>query len=309
MDLIDMFETGQNLYGIWGNMVTGIESFSIAFNIGLVCMLLALYIFQGYTIMQIGRKAGLDNDWMAYIPVARQIYQMRIADCPWWYIFLYNEGTVNAVIKCCLVALSFQVGIVFMFLTIVYIIFTWIMTYRYGSSYYPKFGFHKNMAFIEIIWGMELFSQIFNMYIAFYNSVQLAGKEPIPESIPEYFPGRNGVKENTPGGGTIQFSCKISGAAGKYEGASFDISDGSEVVFGRSKEANIVFDQYETDISRRHCTVRFDRATGKFAVTDFSTNGTYLEDGSMLKNGKTELLDRGTVIYLGKNKKNAFRLG
>ena len=63
-----------------------------------IILLLVPYALTGYAVMLTGRKAGLDTDWMAYIPIARQLYQMQIARCPWWYIFLFKEGTAHNVI-------------------------------------------------------------------------------------------------------------------------------------------------------------------------------------------------------------------
>ena len=101
-----------------------------------------------------------------------------------------------------------------------------------------------------------------------------------------------------------------SNVDGKYAGASFDVSDGSEVVFGRSaSDANVVFDQFDTDISRKHCSIRFDVAAGDYVVTDTSTNGTYLNGGKQIPSGTPTHVARGSVIYLGKSRKNSFRLG
>ena len=54
------------------------------------------YVIEGYAIMCTGHKAKVDGDFMAFIPVARQLYQMKIADCPWWYIFFFGDWTFVA---------------------------------------------------------------------------------------------------------------------------------------------------------------------------------------------------------------------
>lgn len=53
---------------------------------------------------------------------------------------------------------------------------------------------------------------------------------------------------------------------------------------------------YTTDeVSRQHCVLRRDPATGVFSITDESTNGTWL-NGTRLKNGVEELLpDRSQI--------------
>ena len=42
-----------------------------------IILLLVPYALTGYAVMLTGRKAGLDTDWMAYIPIARQFSCLR----------------------------------------------------------------------------------------------------------------------------------------------------------------------------------------------------------------------------------------
>ena len=99
------------------------------------------------------------------------------------------------------------------------------------------------------------------------------------------------------------------GISGKYENASFDMEDGAELVFGRSpQDANIVFDQVHADVSRKHCSVRYDGRNNQYIVTDYSATGTYTDGGIRLEKNQPKQLSKGTVIYLGGSKQNAFRL-
>ncbi len=99
------------------------------------------------------------------------------------------------------------------------------------------------------------------------------------------------------------------GIAGKYAGANFDMVDGSELILGRDPQsANIIFDQTASDISRRHCSIKFDGKANQYIVTDYSSTGTYLEGSIQIEKGQPKTLAKGTVIYLGGSKQNGFRL-
>ena len=105
-------------------------------------------------------------------------------------------------------------------------------------------------------------------------------------------------------------SAFITGISGMYAGATFDVGDGKPIVFGRSADAaNVVFDQTDTDISREHCVIRYDQLSGQFILTDKSTNGTYDSGNNRFPKNQQTNVAPGTVIYLGKTRKNAFRIG
>ena len=71
------------------------------------------------------------------------------------------------------------------------------------------------------------------------------------------------------------------------------------MILGRdSAAAQIVFSQGAQKISRRHCEVMFNSQTQQYRVTDFSSNGTYV-NGSRLPANAPVKLERGTEISLG----------
>ncbi len=62
---------------------------------------------------------------------------------------------------------------------------------------------------------------------------------------------------------------------GTYTGASMDILPGQQITIGRSANyAQLIIP--DSDISRRHCVIRFDQADGSYYVTDYSSIGTTL---------------------------------
>lgn len=96
---------------------------------------------------------------------------------------------------------------------------------------------------------------------------------------------------------------------GMYQGASFELGDMEEISFGRENtDCQIVFDQFNTDISRKHCTVRFNAQDNTYIVTDYSRNGTFTSEDHRLQPSVPVALTIGTIIFLG-NRENMFRLG
>ena len=99
----------------------------------------------------------------------------------------------------------------------------------------------------------------------------------------------------------------LEGVAGMYAGSSYPLEPNQPVILGRDPAyAKIVFSQGAQKISRRHCEVMFNSQVQKYRVTDFSSNGTYV-NGSRLPANSPVLLTRGTELALGDNN-NIIRL-
>ncbi len=101
----------------------------------------------------------------------------------------------------------------------------------------------------------------------------------------------------------------ITGTAGIYKGQSFEIEDGSEVVFGRdSSVCGIIFPNSETAVSRRHCSIKYIGMSDTFLVTNYSKNGVVYDGNCRIEAGSSKMLHKGTVIALG-TVANQFILG
>lgn len=107
----------------------------------------------------------------------------------------------------------------------------------------------------------------------------------------------------------------LEGRAGMFKGKKIPARVNEVIVIGRDKsKADVVITRGNKFISRKHCTVRLSAKTNKYAVTDYSRNGVYIQgEGGDLKDSRlpsktTVHLDRGTVICLGLEG-NAFYLG
>ena len=104
-------------------------------------------------------------------------------------------------------------------------------------------------------------------------------------------------------------NASIVGVSGMYRDVAFPIESDEELVIGRdAMMSHIVITQDAEKVSRRHLTISFDDYENIYIVTDHSTNGTYLADGTRIVSNIPVKLPSGTVIYLAK-KTNSFRLG
>lgn len=93
----------------------------------------------------------------------------------------------------------------------------------------------------------------------------------------------------------------LVGVAGMYAGSNFPLTPDQPVILGRDgASAQIVFSQGAEKISRRHCEILFNSQTQQYRVTDFSSNGTYV-NGNRLPSGSPIKVARGSQIALGNN--------
>lgn len=285
-----------------GEMITAFVSLLSLIGPMLGIMALASYFIKGYALMCTGHKAKVGGDFMPFVPIARQIYQMKIAECPIWYILFFETTTITTGVT---VLVSFLLGMlvpdhpaIIIVLLFIYWIANRVFTVLYYRNYYRAFGFNPNTAWMHIIPGVQMMGSVFTYLIAFSNAILYKDYvDPIEVMTP--------VKEPK----AISADGVIVGVTGKYINAKFEMKDGAELVFGRDpQEVNIVFDQTASDVSRKHCSVRFDGKAQQYVVTDFSTTGTFLESGVRLEKFQPKTIAKGTVIYLGASRQNGFRL-
>ncbi|MBQ9198984.1 MAG: FHA domain-containing protein [Lachnospiraceae bacterium] len=99
-------------------------------------------------------------------------------------------------------------------------------------------------------------------------------------------------------------AAKLMGLRGVYEGAEIDM--GQVIIIGRDPSvAQLVISK--ENISRKHCKIEFNENTGKYIVTDYSSNGTFILNGRRLDENVPTELEKGTIIELGRNG-DTFRL-
>lgn len=96
----------------------------------------------------------------------------------------------------------------------------------------------------------------------------------------------------------------IIGISGEYAGARIPVGK-SPVVIGRDQNSSNVI-LADNRISRQHCSIVYDAARKMYIVRDFSSNGTFMQDGTRLKSNQINELPSGTQIRVGD--KNVFAL-
>ena len=83
---------------------------------------------------------------------------------------------------------------------------------------------------------------------------------------------------------------------GNYQGQVFPVQ-GEIIIGSQPGSAHIVLqDAY---VSKQHCRIRFNAASGNYELIDLSTNGVFLENGVRLQSNMYHSCPRGTVLYLG----------
>jgi len=101
---------------------------------------------------------------------------------------------------------------------------------------------------------------------------------------------------------------RLRGISGTHAGMEFPLSQDA-VTMGRDpRSSQIVFQASDNLVSKRHCTVRYDRQAGGVILEDCgSMNGTFLENGERLKSGESRLLSPNGRFYLG-SRNNMFQV-
>ncbi len=94
----------------------------------------------------------------------------------------------------------------------------------------------------------------------------------------------------------------LRAVSGRMAGQVATLAPGEWLLIGRDPyRCRLVFPAADTDISRKHCRIGYDAATGRFRLVDCgSSNGTYLASGERLAAGREYLLQPGERFYLSK---------
>lgn len=94
---------------------------------------------------------------------------------------------------------------------------------------------------------------------------------------------------------------------GEYSGMQMPIGVDETIVIGRdARECNLVVSGAK--VSRRHCAISWFSKTNRYTLTDFSSNGTFYQDGKRIPPNTTVEIMPGTLIYLG-DEENSFQIG
>lgn len=278
MDYMDYFEYGDlsRLYRLFES----IASFITLIIVVSIAVAIAVYLYTGYVLMCMGRKAGLKKeiDWMAYVPIARNLYALKMAGRSWWCVFFFSgTGYACAGILSLLLALI-RLGTVGTIISALFALFVLVVTLYVWANIYGGFGFNKFIIFCG-------FRPILDMLIAFSNRITFDGTT-----------SALGEKAGS-----------IISMGGVYAGQEFPVEDGTGITIGRDPaRCSIVYPDDSTSVSRRHCAIRYYADTNTYGITDFSKNGT-LVNGLKLETGVEKEFSAGSVVTLGESGES-FRL-
>lgn len=90
----------------------------------------------------------------------------------------------------------------------------------------------------------------------------------------------------------------LKGLSGYFTGQTIEL-DQNYLSIGRdAKQCQLIFPHTTEEISRKHCTLRFDQTSQTFTIEDRSSNGTYLLSGERIPQGKITQLRSGDRFYL-----------
>ncbi len=294
---------GQVGGGIFGELNTISSLISTVYGLGTFVMFAAWWVFQGFTWLYIGRKAGLDKDWMPFVPFAKTIYRLKIVNEEWWKMFLFEGYVIYGFLLFIIIqAISgFQWLTFGVILVLIYSLacIAYNMYWRY--KFYLAFDIRPHMALTILVPFVAVYRWTLDCLVAFTSNYVFGGPSKLqPVSV------EAGNAANVPQSPGVQPGT-MTGLSGMYAGQQIPLAINEELLIGRDGTCNLIIDKQAEKLSRKHCSILYDRARNVYMVTDFSSNGTYIDGGNRLVANMATQLQRGTVIALG-NRENRFRL-
>lgn len=291
------------------DLMTAISGLSLLITVIFWLVGLAMSVLQYYMYCvpqeKIGKKVGQNVTWMAYVPIARNIQRMRIADMSMWKLMFVGSIPTVAISLAALFLVSFMFMAMNTTLGAFMLILLWLgyfalyiaFSYEYNVRIATKFGYDRAMALFMMFTS---FAPVFTYIIAFSSRVQPGGYS--APAAPAPAPGYTSVAPAS------NRAAALEGMSGMYMGQKFTMKDGEKFVIGRDGTmCHIVISSNSEKVSRKHCSVKYIAAENCYEVTDYSLNGTILENGSYLPKETPTKVKRGTEILVG-DKNNQFRL-
>lgn len=140
--------------------------------------------------------------------------------------------------------------------------------------------------------GLVLLNLVFRMMLAFGDSEYKSGTDNNMQEHKE--PKKKPHQLNYEPG-------MIKCVAGDVKGARKEIIAGAKIIIGRDPtSADFIVDKNNpsSKISRTHCAIEYEPAKNIYFVTDLSSNGTMLGDGTKLIKGVRTPVKRDSIIVL-----------
>ncbi len=302
--------------GILGTLMTLVQSVmsSMAIITVLILMfIIAYWVLTGFKWLYIGRKAGLDKDWMPFVPITKALYRLKIVDEPWWMVFFLEGWWLygSALYLIVMAISSNNWGTFALILLLIYYACCIAYNVYWRYKYYIAFNIKPHMAISILVPLTGGCRRVIDYVVAFSNNYYHYGSTAAAASIPQGAQNFVNVPKGAPGGqmapGQPAAPGTMSGLSGMYAGQDIPLAPNEDLLIGRDSTCNLIIDRNADKLSRKHCSITYNSAIGAYMVTDFSSNGTYIDGGNRLVANMATQMQRGTVIALG-NRENRFRL-
>ena len=321
---------GGGFFGAIGNVFEAIGHLMIPL---LIVSGIALYVLSAFKWQFIGRKAGLQKDWMPFVPFARTVYKLSIVDEPVWRIFFKDGFFLYAgLLSWIIVAINdewrtFAVVLVLLY-ALCYIAYNVFFRYKY----YTAHNIRPHLALVILVPPVFPVLQVTDYLIAFSRLYPFTGEgtsrvimdavdvPQLKDSSGKAVAVTNAMRQSDQGAPWESASApasaavagspaaSVTGMSGMYAGQTIPLMPNDEMIIGRDNAmCNLIVDKNAEKVSRKHCGVVFNPVQGVYMVTDYSSNGTYIDGGNRLVANMPTSLRRGAIIALG-NKENRFKL-
>jgi hypothetical protein len=297
-----------------GNALAGFLAAYLALVIVLFLVGVASYILGSVGMYRLASRQGLANPWMAWLPYANTYLLGALADdinsrknkttnYRWLLLGFILGSTFFPIIS----LLDIGIAIVLSILSMALALATAVICFM---AYYIIYEEYTHTAAGLLVLSILVSPSIPFILFAIRNNEGATMSR-------AYGGGQMNVSRGSApvGGGAIgpagaySDGGKVTGVTGMYQGVSFPIVRGEELLIGRdSATAHVIIDQGADKISRKHCGIIFDETNRTYRVTDYSMNGTFKEDGTRLIANVPAVLPIGSVIILA-NRQVSFRLG
>ena len=287
-----------------------LSSLGVVYIFLILAIWITWYIFGGLTLLQIGRKTGLNNnEWMVFVPFARTIYRLNILDEQWWKMFFLEGYLVyTGLLIWIFAALGLAQGAGIMVLMLILLAYSLgFLSYNiyYMMYYYKAFNMSPLLAFLLnplFLWMIP----VIDIVIA-YTSLFVYGGGCYANQA-EASPVQEDSPAVPPASVSSDYTGNIRGIDGMYAGQAFTLKADEEHIIGRDAAvSHIIITDNAAKVSRKHCGILYDPQSDHYIVKDYSTNGTFTDRNTRLTANHPTPLPRGSVIYLG-NQDNSFML-
>lgn len=301
-----------------------------------IITLVSFYVITAFKWQFIGRKAGLKKDWMPFVPFARTVFKLSIVGESWWKMFFLDGAWFyGGILYLSINSISRWQWNTFATITLtIYLLCVLAYNTYWRFKFYMAHNIKPHLCLLTLVPFLSVITLVWDYLIGFGRNYPFTGEgtsrilmdvvdvpqqrdangnpialtraiSPSDRGAPwAGTPGQPQAPRQAAAGG----GASVTGMSGMYAGQTLPLGHGDEMVIGRDNSlCNLIVDTNAEKVSRKHCGIVFNEMAGNYQVTDYSTNGTFIDGGNRLVANMPTTLQRGTVIALG-SRENRFRL-